>query len=352
MTRQYLQAAQTVLDTGTRKPNRTGVDTISAFAVPMRFDLREGFPLLTTKKINWWHIVAENLWFLSGDRHVGFLRKHDIKFWEPWADEAGFVPSAYGNFWRRFPVHPGVVWGDDNAGDVMPADERSYNDQLAWALGELRTNPMSRRLVVSAWAPGNAQTSKLPPCHVLWALNTQNLRLDTSHGTWHEGEVLSLEAGADGQLRGEAPMASPELVEPHLCLHLTQRSCDMFLGVPYNIAGYAFILSVMAHLAGMKPGIFSHMLVDAHFYTAKPDGSMAAGGTHGEDDDALLDHVPMIAEQLKREPRQLPKLTIADSIRELDDLKALLEAPKDEILDVFKLEGYDPHPPIKGAVAV
>ena len=126
----------------------------------------------------------------------------------------------------------------------------------------------------------------------------------------------------------------------------------MFLGVPYNVAGYAFILSVMAHLAGMKPGIFSHMLVDAHFYTAKLDGSMAAGGTHGEDDNALLDHVPMITEQLKRQPRRLPTLTISDKLKSLDDLKALLEAPKDEILDVFKLEGYDPHPAIKGAVAV
>ena len=126
----------------------------------------------------------------------------------------------------------------------------------------------------------------------------------------------------------------------------------MFLGVPYNVAGYAFILSTMAHLAGMKPGIFSHMLVDAHFYTSKPDGTKAAGGTHGEDDNALLDHVPMITEQLKRQPRRLPKLTISDELKTLDDLKALLEAPKDEILDVFKLEGYDPHPAIKGAVAV
>ncbi len=338
MTRQYLQAAQTILDTGTRKPNRTGVDTISAFALPMRFDLREGFPLLTTKKISWWHIVAENLWFLSGEKHIGFLKKAKVGIWDKWADEDGFVPSAYGNFWRHFPVHElrtidkAVTPPESELLVELPAP--AYNDQIAWALGELRKNPMSRRLVVSAWAPGNAQTSALPPCHTMWALNTQNL-------PWLEPEAT---------FRKDAGKPVDDL--PHLCLHLTQRSCDMFLGVPYNIAGYAFILSVMAHLAGMKPGIFSHMLIDAHFYTCKPDGSMAAGGTHGEDDDALLDHLPMIGEQLQRGPRRLPRLTISDSIRELDDLKALLEAPKDEILDVFKLEGYDPHPPIKGAVAV
>ena len=341
MTRQYLEAAQTILQTGTRKPNRTGVDTISAFAVPMRFNLRDGFPLLTTKKIPWWNVVAENLWFLSGEKHIGFLKKHGVKFWDAWADEDGFVPSAYGNFWRHFPVHGRMQ--DDDMGQH---EVGRYNDQIAWALAELRRNPMSRRLVVSAWAPGNAQTSKLPPCHTMFVLNTQNL------------PTMEVTMRGPGGITGWQP-GDPQQQEygsvtdkPHLCLHLTQRSCDMFLGVPYNVAGYAFILSTMAHLAGMKPGIFSHMLVDAHFYTAKPDGSMAAGGTHGEDDNALLDHVPMITEQLKRQPRRLPTLTISDKLKSLDDLKALLEAPKDEILDVFKLEGYDPHPAIKGAVAV
>jgi thymidylate synthase len=126
----------------------------------------------------------------------------------------------------------------------------------------------------------------------------------------------------------------------------------MFLGVPYNIAGYAFILSILAHLSGLEPGIFSHMLVDAHFYTCKPDGSMASGGTHGEDDDEALDHIPMIKEQLLRTPRKLPKLTISDTIKELDDIKKLLEAPKDEIMDIFKLEDYNPYSAIKAKVAV
>ncbi len=333
MTQQYLQAARTILETGTRKPNRTGVDTISAFAIPMRFDLREGFPLLTTKKISWWNIVAENLWFLSGDPHIGFLKKHKVKFWDAWSDEDGKVPSAYGNFWRHFPVHA-LPDFDGPLGAKAPR-KNWFNDQIAWVLEQLCTNPMSRRMVVSAWAPGNAQTSALPPCHTMFALNVQNLRREGF--SYADGIVSKVES---------------EWTDPHLCLHLTQRSCDTFLGVPYNIAGYAFITHVLAHLAGLKVGIFSHMLVDAHLYCAKPDGSMASGGTHGQDDNKLLDHIPMITEQLTREPRQLPKLTISHKIKTLDDPKILLEAPKDEILDVFKLEGYDPHPALKGAVAV
>lgn len=350
MTRQYLAASQTILETGTRKINRTGVDTISAFAVPMRFDLREGFPLLTTKKINWFNIVAENLWFLSGERHIGFLRKHGIKFWEPWADEDGYVPSAYGNFWRRFPIHgpPDIKNPTDMHGKTWPGNYtgRTYCDQIKWVVDQLRTDPMSRRLVVSAWAPGNAQTSKLPPCHVMWCLNTQNLH------------TIKTSVRGPGDITGWQP-GDPTVQEyghivedQYLCLHLTQRSCDMFLGVPYNIAGYAFILSVLAHLSGLRPGIFSHMLVDAHFYTRKKDGTFAAGGTHGDDDDELLDHVPLIIKQMERKPRNLPKFTIDSSIKELDDIKKLLEAPKDEIMDIFKLEDYNPHPAIEAKVAV
>lgn len=325
MTKAYLDAAKVILRTGSRKPNRTGVDTLSAFAVPMQFDLREGFPLLTTKAIDWFHIVAENLWFLSGEPHIGFLKEHKIRFWDAWADERGNVPSAYGNFWRHFPVP------DESNKYPITGTLTGYNDQIRWVLEELRRNPMSRRMVVSAWAPGNAQTSKLPPCHVMFALNVQNLRRRVPDGESHNLKTVE---------------------EPRLCLHLTQRSCDMFLGVPYNIAGYAFLCHVFAHLAGMEVGIFSHMLVDAHFYTSKPDGTMASGGTHGEDDNSLLDHIPLIMEQLTRTPRQLPKLTIDSSIKELSDFTRLLKAPRDEILDIFKLEGYDPHPAIKGKVAV
>lgn len=290
--KQYLDAVREVLEKGTRKENRTGVDTLSTFNVNYEIDLRQGFPLVTTKEVSWKNIVVENLWFLSGDTHIGLLQKHKCKFWDPWADEAGNVPSAYGNFWRHFPVHH--------------QGRAEHNDQIEWVLAELRRNPMSRRLVVSAWAPGNAQTSKLPPCHCLFVFNVQ------------------IEQG-----------------EPLLCLHLTQRSCDIALGVPYNIAGYALILELFARFSGIRAGVFAHSLIDAHIYTKKPDGSMAE-----------YDHVPGLRAQLEREPRPLPRLVLDPAIRSLDDLGPLLAASTESILRSFALEGYDPHPPIAFKVAV
>ena len=289
----YLDAVREVLETGTRKESRTGVDTLSTFNVHYEIDLAEGFPLLTTKKISWKNIVVENLWFLSGDRHIGLLKKHGCKFWDPWADEEGRVPSAYGNFWRHFPVHE--------------SGEARFNDQIAWVLAEIERNPMSRRLVVTAWAPGNAQTSQLPPCHCFFVLNVQN--------------------HPDG--------------EPRLNLHLTQRSNDIGLGVPYNIAGYSFLLELFSHFTGIRPGVFGQALVDAHIYTAKADGSMAE-----------YDHVPGLKEQLTRAPRSLPRLRISPDLRSLDDIEALLHEDTETVMRYFELEGYDPHPAIAFKVAV
>ena len=290
----YLDLVRSVLSQGTRKPNRTGVDTISTFNENYEIDLRRGFPLLTTKEISWKNIVVENLWFLSGDTHIGLLQKHKCKFWDPWADEQGKVPSAYGNFWRHFPVH-------DQEGRA------SFNDQVAWVLAELRRNPMSRRLVVTAWAPGNAQTSKLPPCHAMFVFNVQNDRAGD--------KVLNL--------------------------HLTQRSCDVALGIPYNIAGYSLLLELFSRMSGIRAGIFAHTLIDAHVYTKKPEGSMSE-----------YDHVPGLELQLTRSPRPLPRLTIDPSIRSLDDIKPLLEASTEEVMKHFVLSGYDPHPAIAFKVAV
>jgi thymidylate synthase len=292
--KQYLDLVREVLEKGTRKPNRTGVDTLSTFNVNYEIDLRQGFPLLTTKEISWKNIVVENLWFLSGETHIGLLKKHGCKFWDPWADEQGQVPSAYGTFWRHFPVH-------DAEGRA------AFNDQIAWVLEEVKRNPMSRRLVVTAWAPGNAQTSKLPPCHLLFLFNVQ---LD-------------------------------ERGEPLLNLHLTQRSADVALGVPYNIAGYALLLELFSRFTGIRAGVFGHTMVDAHVYTAKPDGSMAE-----------YDHVPGLRLQLAREPRPLPKLTIDPAIRSLGDLRPLLDADTPTVLKHFVLTGYEPHPPIAFKVAV
>jgi thymidylate synthase len=285
----YLNVVRHVLEHGTRKENRTGIDTLSAFNFNYTHDLAQGFPLLTTKEISWKNIVVENLWFLSGDTHIGLLRKHACKFWDPWADESGEVPSAYGHFWRHFPTPNGE------------------NDQVAYVLAELAKNPMSRRLVISAWAPGNAQTSKLPPCHAMFVFNVQR----------------------DARR------------EPVLNLHLTQRSCDVALGLPYNIAGYAFLLALFARFSGMRAGVFAHSIIDAHIYTAKPDGTQAE-----------YDHVPGLREQLTRAVRPLPKLTIAPEIRSIADLRPLLEASTEEVMRHFTLTGYEPHPAIKFKVAV
>jgi thymidylate synthase len=292
--KQYLDLVRAVLEHGTRKPNRTGVDTLSTFNENYEVDLRAGFPLLTTKEISWKNIVVENLWFLSGETDIRLLKKHGCKFWDPWADEAGRVPSAYGNFWRHFPVH-------DAEGRA------AFNDQIRWVESELRARPTSRRLVVTAWAPENAQTSRLPPCHLLFMFNVQS----DAHG------------------------------DPYLCLHLTQRSADVALGVPYNIAGYAFLLELFARFSGIRAGLFGHTLVDAHVYTSKPDASMAE-----------YDHVPGLRVQLTREPRPLPRLAIDPAIRSLDDIRQLLEADTETVMRHFVLTGYDPHPPISFKVAV
>ncbi|MCB9655728.1 MAG: thymidylate synthase [Deltaproteobacteria bacterium] len=292
----YLNAVREALQTGRRKENRTGVDTLSTFNINYEIDLREGFPLLTTKEISWKNIVVENLWFLSGETHIGLLRRHGCRFWDHWANETGHVPSAYGNFWRQFPVH-------------TDAGAPAFNDQLRWVLSELDRNPMSRRLVISAWAPENAQRSALPPCHLLFIFNVQ----------------------------------MDERGEPILCLHLTQRSCDIALGVPYNIAGYAFILELVGRFSGIRPGILAHTLVDAHIYTSKPDGSMAE-----------YDHVPSLLTQCGRTPRARPRLRIDPSIQTLDDLLTLArdETETEVLMRHFELTGYDPHPAIRFKVAV
>lgn len=323
--REYLEAVKLVLRDGERKENRTGVDTLSTFNINYSIDLRYGFPLLTTKKISWKNIVIELLWFLSGRTDIGLLKKHGCKFWDAWANGEGQVPSAYGNFWRKFPVHDAasgthtdfhpdssLIGADFKEGD--PDHERptplGFNDQIAWIVDTLRDSPMSRRMVVSAWAPGNAQTSALPPCHCLFVVNVQMMH--TRHG-----------------------------LKPHLCLHLTQRSCDMGLGVPYNIASYALLLHLLSRFSGIPVGIFGHTLVDAHIYTCKPDGS-----------DAEHDHVPALKEQLRRATRRRPSLVLHDSIKTLSDVENLLEADTEEIMWHFQLEGYDPHPAIKMKVAV
>jgi thymidylate synthase len=288
---QYHTMVKHILETGTRKENRTGVDTLSTWGEYYEHDMADGFPLLTTKRIDWRSIVIENLWFLSGSNRSEFLERHGCHFWRPWYNEDGTVKNCYGPAWRHF----------------GRTRDSFGNDQIAWVLSELRRSPMSRRLLVSAWEPDVAQTAPLPPCHVLWALNVQNMP------------------------------------EPRLCLHITQRSCDFALGVPYNMAGYGFILSLMAHFARLRPGILAHTLLDAHVYTSKPDGSMAE-----------YDHVPGLREQLSRPFRPLPSLKISSHLEHLPDIVPFFDegCSTDEIMQYFVLEGYEPHSTVRFKVAV
>ena len=288
----YLDIVRNVLKHGTRKPNRTGVDTLSCFAEHYRHDLQSGFPLLTTKEVNWRNIVVETLWYLSGQRTLDILHRHNCHFWDAWQQEDGTIPSPYGWFWRHFP---------------SPDHPQGF-DQVRYILEELDRNPQSRRLAVSAWQPGHAQSSSLPPCHVFWVLNVQY--------------------DADNT--------------PRLCLHLTQRSCDIALGVPYNLACYSLLLSLLAQLSGLATGTFSHTLIDAHIYIAKADGTQAE-----------YDHRPGLEEQIARKPLPLPRLILSPELRTLEDVERLLEeADTDHLMSHFQLENYDPHPAIHFKVAV
>jgi thymidylate synthase len=273
--KEYLDLVRLVLDRGTRKPSRTGIDTISYFGAHYRVNLANGFPLLTTKEVNFASCLRELLWYLSGEDHIRNLRQH-TKIWDAWADENGNLETAYGRYWRRFPH---AYQDTDGAWKVREVD------QIQYILDTLRKEPTSRRLVVTAWEPGNAESSKLPPCHYSFVFNVQGNRLNC---------------------------------------HLTQRSGDIALGIPFNLACYATLTQMIAQEVGLHVGHFSHTIVDAHIYTGLPE----------------YDHVPGLREQLTRELRPLPRLVIAK--KPFNELK----------FEDFKVEGYTPHPKIKFKVAV
>ena len=278
--KEYLDLVRLVLEQGTLKKSRTGIDTISCFGAHYTVDLANGFPLLTTKEIIWNSLLHELLWYLSGEDHIRNLRRH-TKIWDAWADADGNLDTAYGRYWRRFP-HP----YQDEQGHWQVREV----DQIQFVLDTLRQEPTSRRMVVTAWEPGNATTSKLPPCHYSFVFNVQDDRLNC---------------------------------------HLTQRSGDIALGIPFNLACYATLTQIIAQEVGLEAGHFGHTIVDAHIYTASRDSGLTE-----------YDHVPGLREQLKREPRPLPHLIIAK--KPLHELR----------FEDFKVEGYDPQPRIKFKVAV
>ena len=263
--RAYLDLLTRILDDGVRKEDRTGTGTLSVFGHQMRFDLGEGFPLVTTKQLHLRSIVHELLWFLKGDTNVAYLRAHGVTIWDEWADEAGDLGPVYGRQWRS--------WEKPGGGTV---------DQIAGVLAEIARNPDSRRLVVSAWNPADLDRMALAPCHCLFQFYV-----------------------ADGRLSCQ----------------LYQRSADVFLGVPFNIASYALLTCMMAQVTGHAPGDFVHTLGDAHLY---------------------LNHLDQARLQLTRPPKPLPRLRLNPEIRSLFDFR----------FEDIAVEGYAPHPAIRAAVAV
>lgn len=274
----YLKLLQDVLENGEERKDRTGTGTVGVFGRQLRFDLTKGFPLVTTKKVHFKSIVYELLWFLRGDTNIKYLNDHGVHIWDEWADERGDLGPIYGEQWRRCPNHlPSHLY------DYEYDDCQAYIDQISSVVNSLRNNPTSRRHIVSSWNVGMLDLMELPPCHILF-------QFYVSHGN-------------------------------RLSLQLYQRSADMFLGVPFNIASYSLLLMMIAQVTGYEPYEFIHTFGDTHIY---------------------LNHVDQVREQLSREPRDLPKVDLNKEIDSIFDFK----------YEDIKLVGYDPHPTIKGDVSV
>lgn len=263
--RTYLNLMQHVLDHGTKKSDRTGTGTLSVFGYQMRFDLAQGFPLVTTKKCHMKSIIHELLWFLQGETNIKYLQDNGVKIWDEWADANGNLGPVYGKQWRSWPAQDGRTV-----------------DQISAVIAQIKSNPDSRRLIVSAWNVGELEQMALAPCHAFFQFYV-----------------------ADGKLSCQ----------------LYQRSADIFLGVPFNIASYALLTLMIAQVCDLKPGDFVHSFGDAHLYS---------------------NHMEQAHEQLSREPRTLPTMKINPAVKEIDAFK----------FDDFTLENYVPHPAIKAPVAV
>jgi thymidylate synthase len=294
--KEYHDLVKLVLENGVRKKSRTGVDTLSYFGAFYRVDLSKGFPLLTTKQMIWKSLLHEVLWYLSGEEHIKTLREK-TKIWDAWADEEGRLQTAYGRFWRRYPVPSngaildGEVYVDDSHPFVNVEENGTLTfDQIGWVINEIKTNPNSRRMVVLAWHPANAVVSKLPPCHYTFTFNVN-----------------------DGKLN----------------CHLTQRSGDIALGIPFNLAAYSMLTQIIAQQTNLNLGYFAHTIVDAHIYAADKGSEMEA-----------YDHIEGLKEQISRKPYDLPTLKIAD--KPIDELQ----------FNDFELINYQHHPRIKFEVAV
>ncbi len=263
---QYLDLLRHVMAHGQRRDDRTGTGTIGVFGAQARFDLREGFPLLTTKKLHLRSIIHELLWFLKGETNIRYLKENGVSIWDEWADETGELGPVYGRQWRTWAAPDGRVI-----------------DQIGTVIDQLRANPFSRRLIVSAWNPADVGAMALPPCHALFQFYVS--------------------------------------ADRRLSCQLYQRSADLFLGVPFNIASYALLTLMVAQVTDLEPGEFVHTFGDLHLY---------------------VNHLEQAEKQLARQPRALPIMRLNPAVRDIDGF----------VFDDFTLENYDPHPHIKAPVAV
>lgn len=263
--KQYIELMKHVLENGTQKHDRTGTGTISVFGHQLRFDLQEGFPLVSTKKVHLRSIIHELIWFLKGDTNISYLKENKVSIWDEWADEKGELGPVYGYQWRSWPTPDG-----------------GHIDQITEVINQIKNNPDSRRLIVSAWNVAEISKMALPPCHSFFQFYV-----------------------ADGKLSCQ----------------LYQRSADLFLGVPFNIASYALLTMMVAQVCGLEPGDFIHTLGDAHLYN---------------------NHLEQTKLQISRKPKPLPKMVLNPEIKDIFDFK----------YEDFSLENYDPHPHIKAPVAV
>ena len=263
--KQYLDLLQHVLDHGEERKDRTGTGTRGVFGYQMRFNLKDGFPLLTTKKLHLKSIIYELMWFLKGETNIQYLKENSVRIWDEWANTEGELGPVYGHQWRS--------WTNDEGRSI---------DQISQVIKAIRQTPESRRLIVSAWNVGDLDKMALPPCHVLFQF-------------YVSGDRLSCQ--------------------------LYQRSADIFLGVPFNIASYSLLLMMMAQVTGLKPFEFVHTLGDAHIY---------------------LNHIDQVKLQLTRKPKQLPQMKLNSLVKDIFEFK----------YEDFELTGYDPHPHIKGEISV
>ncbi|NPA33706.1 MAG: thymidylate synthase [Chlorobi bacterium] len=262
----YLEMLRYVLENGQPRPDRTGTGTLSVFGYQFRHDLQNGFPLLTTKKINFKAVKVEVLWYLNAGTDLPFLHKYGVHIWDPWADENGNLGPIYGYQWRKWPKYEG-----------------GHIDQIREVIRKIKEKPDDRRMIVSAWNVAQLDQMRLPPCHILFQFYVTN--------------------------------------DNRLSLHLYQRSADIFIGVPFNIAGYALLIHLIAHVTGLKPGELIISYGDLHLYQ---------------------NHIEQAEKQLKRDPRQLPELRLNPEVKDIDEFK-----PED-----IEIINYDPHPFIKAPVAV